>query len=312
MMSKMITSKLLAMWCLISLWGVPLFPLSARAATTVKFTLVRNYLIVVSVTVAGSRSHEFLLDTGTNTTLLQTEFAQQLGLPPRDRIELMTVAGSQIVPRAQLPQLSFAGQTVTNLEVLFSDLREIRAVLPQVRGVLGQNFLSQCNYLVDYARREISLGDEAEARWCGERLPFTMHEGRVLLTLNPLGNLVLDSGIAELLLFDTAQQQARLSLKQEEDRPRQLKSDVGQQTVWQSKLPSLQIGKLVLPNLPVTLLPPSSADEGRTEAGLLPMSLFRSIYVNHRQNYVILNPSPSLPANQSAKPPLDAAVTRPR
>ncbi len=313
-MSKMIiTSKLLAVWCLFSVAGCQLLPPSARAATPVKFTLIRNYLIVIAVTVNGSGTHEFLLDTGTNTTLLQTEFAQQLGLRPLDRVELMTVAGSKIVPRAQLPQLTFADKTVNNLEVLFSDLSEIRALRPNVRGILGQNFLSQCNYLVDYGKRQISLLDEADIRWCGEPLSFTTHEGKILVKINPVGQLALDSALEDLLLFAAIERKSQLNLKQDEYELRQLRSDAGQQNVWQGILRTFHIGKLTWQNLPVTLLAQKPADVGRVEDGLLPMSLFQSIYVNHRQGYVILNPNLSLhPANQSARPPLDTVVTRRR
>jgi predicted aspartyl protease len=279
---------------------------SAKAATDMQFTLVRNYLIVTSVTINGTGSYEFLLDTGTNTTLLHTEFAAQLGLRPIDRIELLTVAGSQAVPRAKLPSLTLGQKTVTDLEVLFSDLRAARSVIPNVRGVLGQNFLSQFNYLVDYSNRRI-LFVEANGQWCGTQLPFAWHEGRILVTIKPGWRLLLDSAIEDLLLFDATTRQAELDLKQNSLRHMQLTSDSGSRKVWQARVRTFHVGAIYFQDLPVTLLVQKASAEGRIEDGILPMSLFQAIYVNHKHGYVILNPK-SLP-NQSAKLPLDNAAT---
>lgn len=278
------------------LLAVLLLPTSAGAATDIQFTLVRNYLIVVSVTLNGAGPYEFLLDTGTNTTLLHTEFAAQLGLRPIDRVEIITVAGTQAVPRAKLPSLRLGDKVVNDLEVLFSDLRGVRSVLPKVRGMLGQNFLSQFNYLVDYPNRRISFIHEAEARWCGVQLPFTLHEGKILVTVEPGWRLLLDSAIADLLFFDTAARRGQLDLDQNSLSTLQLKSDLSSQAVWQGTLRTFRLGEILLRNLPVTLLNQNPAEVGRVENGLLPMSLFRSIYVNHHQNHVLLNPIP--PANQ--------------
>lgn len=268
----------------------------AWAATDIQFTLVRNYLIVVSVTINGTGPYEFLLDTGTNTTLLHTEFAAQLGLRPMDRVELITVAGSQAVPRAKLPSLRLGDKVENDLEVLFSDLRGVRSVLPKVRGVLGQNFLAEFNYLVDYPNRRISFVNEAEARWCGVQLPFALHEGKMLVTVEPGWRLLLDSAIAELLVFDTAARRGQLDLEPNSLHTMQLKSGLGSQGVWQGNLRTFRLGEILLRNLPVTLLNQNPAEVGRVENGLLPMSAFQSIYVNHRQNHVLLNPIP--PANQ--------------
>ena len=137
---------------------------SARtsAASTTQFKMLKGHLIVIPVTVNGAGPHEFLLDTGSNTTLISSEFAHALRLRPIDRVELVTVAGSQIVPRARLESLAVGEKVVKNPETLFSDLREVRALKSEIRGVLGMNFLAQFNFLINYRERRIEFEDEDE------------------------------------------------------------------------------------------------------------------------------------------------------
>ncbi len=52
---------------------------------------------------------------------------------------------------------------------------------------------------------------------------------------------------------------------------------------WLDKLP---VGENSLRRLPVALL----GEVERAEDGLLPMNLFRSVYFNNQEGYVILNP----------------------
>ena len=55
------------------------------------------------------------------------------------------------------------------------------------------------------------------------------------------------------------------------------------QTGWLDKLP---VGKNNLRRLPVALL----GEVERAEDGLLQMNLFRSVYFNNQEGYVLLNP----------------------
>lgn len=295
----------------ISLFILCLLRPAAGAATERQFTLVRQFLIVVPVRLNDRVTADFLLDTGTNTTLVQTEFARQLGLQARDRMELVTTAGSQIVPRASLPALACAEKTVRNLEVLVSDLAEVRTVLPNVRGVLGQNFLSQFNFLVDFDQRRISFQDEPEAGWCGVEVPFIDSDNRILITVASGQRMLLDSAIAELMFFTGKSQTPEATLFAEGLTRRQFRSDAGSGEVWQGKLRRFAIGNLLFTDVPVNLLAQSPQEMQRSEDGLLPLSLFRAVYFDHRQHRLLLNPL-RRPANLSPTPPSRAVATTPR
>ncbi len=288
-------SKFLA--CVVILIGSLCVFASAQTqpASTAQFKLLNGYLIVIPVTVNGAGPYEFLLDTGTNTTLISAEFARQSRLRPIDRIELVTVAGSQILPRAQLESVAIGAKTAKNVEALFSDLREVRAVKPEICGVVGQNFLAQFNYLINYRERRIEFEDDAELEnsLSGERLPLECHEGRAIVLAQSARKkswrLALDSGISNLLLFATDWRDLKLDWAPNEPQRLQARTDLGSQVVWQKRLRSLSLGGANFYDLPVAVMEPKVAGEGRAEDGLLPTSLFQQVYFNHRKNFVILN-----------------------
>lgn len=267
------------------------------AASITQFKLLNGYMIVIPVTVNGAGPYEFLLDTGTNTTLVHTEFARELRLRPIDRIELVTVAGSQIFPRARLESVRVAGKSAMNLEALVSDLREIRAIKPEICGVLGMNFLAQFNNLINYRERRIQFEDDAELEnsLSGERLPLECREGRALVLARAARSkswrLALDSGISNLLLFAADWRDLKLDWEQGEPQRLLAKSDLGSQVVWQKQLRSFSVGGANFYDLPVAVMESKVAGEGRVEDGLLPTSLFQQVYFNHRKNFVIFNPS---------------------
>ncbi len=255
---------------------------------SLNFTLRCGHLIVIPVTVNGSGPFEFLLDTGATTTLVTPELARQLRLRPVDRIELVTVAGSQILVRAELDQVSVGAQTAAGVEVLISDLREVRNIEPKLCGVLGQNFLAQFNFLIDYAaqRLEFETRDELSERLCGERWSLSRQDECWLVTL-PVNQkpwrFVPDTGTATLLLFGEHKLDWSLIAPQAQ----LLRTDLGSRMVSQRRARSLQIGLVQFTDLPTTML---AADQARREDGLLPLSLFQRVYINHRQGYLILNP----------------------
>jgi predicted aspartyl protease len=263
-------------------------------ASTAQFKLIDGYMIVIPVTVNGTGPYEFLLDTGSNTTIISAEFARTLRLRLIDRVELVTVAGSQIVPRAQLESLAVGSKSAKNPEALFSDLREVRAVKPEIRGVLGMNFLAQFNFLIDYRERRIQFedDDELERSLRGARAPIETPEGRTLITSDGKERLrlALDSGTSMLILFDAGERRSRLNWDRGEPHSMLARSDLGSRIVRQKRLRGFTVGGADFYDLPVALMESRATRENRIEDGLLPTSLFQSVYFNHRKMFVILNP----------------------
>jgi len=254
----------------------------------IPFKLIRNFLIVVPVFIDGAGPYEFALDTGTNTTLLDPGFARRLGLRPSDRMLLLTVTGAEAVPRSRLARLALGPRSAAEVEVLWVELGEIRALSPGVCGVLGQNFLSGFNYLIDYRRRQIQFdeGGELAENLGGARLPIESDEGRMLIAPPahaPL-RLALDSGASGMVLFEEGARLLAPAL--DGGAYAEVRAGAAGTRVQAGRLPALRLGAETLRDLAVAVAPGGA----RAEGGLLPLSLFRAVYFNHREGYLIFNP----------------------
>src|SRR5580698_7530919 len=95
---------------------------SALHAAEVRFDLVRNALIVIPVTVNDAAPVYFLLDTGADTTIVDTALAKKLGLATLRRIQQTVMTGSQTVGVSVLARLSVGNSSVEGVPVLEQDL----------------------------------------------------------------------------------------------------------------------------------------------------------------------------------------------
>ena len=267
----------------------------AVAENPIPLKIMRGVWIVVPVRINGVGPFNFLLDSGTNTTIIHREFARALRLKAVDRIELVTIAGTQIVPRSYLTEVIVGGVTALNIEALWSDLAEIRSLDQNIHGVLGANFLKRFNYLIDYrsGRIEFEAGNEVERRLRGRRLPLVESDDRIII-LATAGReklrLVLDAGTPVIVLFAAAHRRLANNLQMAQDQSftlATLATDCGRQVVETAILSNLQIGDAIWREVPVVIATPRAE---RCEDGLLPMTLFQSIYINHRAGYVVLDP----------------------
>ncbi len=269
----------------------------AQASTAVRFNKIQNQLIV-QVTVNGAGPFDFIFDTGASSTVIDLALAKQLGLSPIESLSVFTVAGSKTVPRYRLDSLALDSKSARNLTVIGSELREIHAISSKIRGVLGQNFLSGFDYILNYRDRRIEFEENGEFANSlqGSRLAVERDRGRVLIVTQPsspqqqASRLVMDSGASSVVVFKAASRNSDLEIELDVNGGINASTIVGRQTISTGRLRKLQIGNEKFSDLPVRVIDNRAAAEGRPENGLLPTSLFRSIYFNNTQNFVILNP----------------------
>jgi Aspartyl protease len=107
---------------------------AVHAGSPVNFRFVRNYLVVIPVRVNGAGPYDFLLDTGTNSTILTPELASRIHLQATDSISLVTLSGIEVLPRAVLDSLTLGTKSIKRLEVIFDDLKRVRAVSSKICG----------------------------------------------------------------------------------------------------------------------------------------------------------------------------------
>lgn len=259
--------------------------------TSINFQTVHDYLIVVPVQINSGETLEFLVDTGTNTTIITPDAAARFHLQAVDRMIMTTSAGSIVTPRSFLPRLRLGPKTSENLEVLWSELPELRRLDRRIAGVLGQNFLEHYNYLVDYRRHRLEFVDSDKRQFSGRRLPIERDDGLLIVTAQYSAakpgklRLILDSAASDLVLFGN---KSSLELFPSISFHSRLTTNAGEALAEMSVLRTLRLADLELSRVPVALLPAAARTEGSVVDGLLPMCLFRSIFFNQKEGYVIL------------------------
>jgi hypothetical protein len=150
-------------------------------------------------------------------------------------------------------------------------MNPIRDRWPDVQGVLGQVFLLRFDYLLDLHGKRLEIGKQDCS---GTRTRMTITNGRPMVTTS-MGALVLDSGAARLTLFGAEPQTVSSSV---------LKTVTGSQETGMVASQALVIeGRRIWPGQTVAV--PHAPEAG--VGGLLPVSLFKGIYVSNSEGYVV-------------------------
>jgi len=242
---------------------------STASDEVIPFREAWGWAVVVPVEVGGSGVHEFLLDTGTTSTLLEPGLATELGIVVSSRANLITLAGARAVALGRA-DLTLGRARLADVEVMIADLPAIRSDEPRVRGLLGQSALSRLEYTIDHARRRLVVH-----RWQSEA---SSPEPQARPTLEvrlgcgrSTARFVLDSGVGTPILFERT------------NRP--LDVEVGGRVhaatnaghgVWrEGRLSSLCVAGRRMDRLPVVVRP--EAAPAREEDGLLPSRFFARV-----------------------------------
>jgi predicted aspartyl protease len=266
----------------------------AHAQSAIPFRLEHDTVIVVSLMANGQGPFDFVLDTGTDTTVVDPSLARTLSLPSLGYLQLDTLGGSQTLTRSSVHSLAIGAARVENLEVLELDLADLRKVDSHIQGIVGQNFLSHFNYVLDYRRHSIriELGSEIRDGVEGDRVPIHASDNKMLIAseAKSAGNakldLILDSGSNSVVLFQKAARTVDLSAQRnwlEVTSGGQVGARVG-------RIEALAVGRQRFYDLDVVLRAAEPDDGELVGDGVLPTALFQSLYVNNRESFVVLNP----------------------
>jgi len=234
------------------------------------------------------------LDTGTNTTIVDPALARRASLVALDRIPLTTIGGTQTVVRSSMRTLAAGPAHVENLEVLVQDLSELRSVDSHIQGIVGQNFLSHFNYLLDYRKRslQIELASEIRDVTDGNPVRAEVSDNKMLIAsdIQSRGEtklrLLLDSG-ANMVTLIHRRPQMPDSIARENWLQLTATGQAGPQV---AHIQTLTVGSHRFHDIEVALPEAQPADAERIEDGVLPTALFRVVYVNNREGFVIFNP----------------------
>jgi predicted aspartyl protease len=242
-----------------------------------------GFALVDGVYLNGTGPYRFLLDTGAQSSTISSEVVTRLGMQPRYAVIRVTTGSEEVVPAYLAAEISLGPVRANDVELLASSMQIVRRATGPVDGILGQNFLERFPWLLDRERETLifDLEGSIAARLSGKRTKVSSADGRMLVPARIGGKkrlLVLDSGASHLILFTRASLTRVVAAT--------VDSNGGAQMALSGAISSLQVGDVELEQVPAAMMPVARGNED----GLLPVNLFRSIYVDAPSGFVILNP----------------------
>jgi hypothetical protein len=270
-------------------------PAGAIADPSLHVRIVQTHWVLVPVWIGDHGPFEFILDTGTNVSMLAPELAGRLRVRPSARVTLETVAGRRVVPYARLPRVSLGHRVVDDVEVVLTAPPELLARGVAVQGVLGQNVLSRLNFRIDYRTARLTferLGESPHPP--GHRIRTESHDGRLMVSATVLPaartlRLVVDSGVPRLLVRDGLLLTADIPAHREASGDVLAGTSLGSITLRLAAVRQLTVGGLTLSNVPAAILPGSTPLASGSADGLLPTSLFDWIFFDNREGSIVVN-----------------------
>ncbi len=165
--------------------------------------------MTVPVRIGQQGPFRFVIDTGSQTTVLSTDLARQLALAPARTARIVGIGGSQTVSTAIVEELGLGKRSLYSLEVALLEAAHIGA-----DGIVGIDSLQRQRVLLDFARNTMAVGDARSLGGnCGFEIVVTARRrrGQLIMTDAVIDgvrtDVVIDSG-AETSMGNRALQNA--------------------------------------------------------------------------------------------------------
>jgi hypothetical protein len=267
--------------------------LGSPTVVIVPFQPAPSPYVVVRVPIKGASCAALIFDTGTSVPVLSRQLAASLGLTSGRPVRLTTLTGEAHGVAGPIAGLGFdIGGAGRHVEAIAVDPAVPPGLAPWARGIHGHSLLSDADYVMDYSARRIVLappsGLFSYIRGRRERLEWVDGRPAVTLLIAPASGVpfrarfVVDSGIDRVTLF------GRAALRAGGGNGRLVRVvDLFGSGLFPAVAVSIEAGKRRVET--VAVLQAGVTD--RTEDGLLPMSLFTSVYVSAAEHVVVLGGS---------------------
>jgi hypothetical protein len=266
------------------------------------FRFVNHHQMIVRVSVNHSGPYNFLLDTGTQVTLVDPSLAAELHLKPAAGAVIASVESSQSAALTHLDLLEAGSHAIANQRVFVYELQNRPGAL-DIRGVLGEDFLARFDVLIDNAHKLLCLDSSGamRAEVKGQRIalapPLETTAGTALVDLviiearvsdatRPV-RLMLDSGSDGDILFNTTDY-----LNPPKRGHLQGTGMDGGGMIFSALPPQdVKIGSLRLRGVPFVSLAGTQKDSrAKGFDGVLTFGLFRRVFIASSDHFAILEP----------------------
>ena len=299
---KLLTSVTLAVLTVTLLHGERRCP---GNVPSVPLRQLQGSLNIVSASVNGSGPFDFLVDTGAQTSTVDVQLASQLGLQDEGKTHVSGAGTYASRSYTHLAQVEIGGRRVADVLAVIDSLAELHGADRRIRGIVGEDFLTHFDLLIDNDHPALCLDDTGALA--------AAVKGPHVVLLQPYGTdhdlpymrpLIVETrldGFREPVLF-------------------RLDSGSNAPVIYETGKPSLQLARAQAQILKrfvngveqdFAILPPKDVSVGREtirqitfvqttnsigtvhqarEDGVLPTKIFRRVFVSYSNHFAILEP----------------------
>jgi hypothetical protein len=266
---------------------------------------IQDDLIVVRVRINRTGPYAFLVDTGSQITTIDPVLASDLHLKIEGTAGVSGIRTQSRSSFTSLDLIEVGSHSVPQSLAVIQDIAELKEADPRIRGILGENFLSHFDLLIDN-RHQILCLDESRAlaqAVKGERIPLYQPYGPRddLPFMRPMivSLRLATADVAPVLLrLDSGSNAAVLYAA-----PRLLRASVSRAPMLQRVVNGVEQGFAVLPAQDVRVgifalrqmsfvIPMNGIGGGPSprEDALLPTAAFKRVFISYSENYAAFDP----------------------
>jgi hypothetical protein len=247
--------------------------------------LEKPHPIFADVFIGVRGPFRFVVDTGAETSVIDPKLAKELRLEAEFRVELITQNSRRTVPGLKARDLRIGGVALAETELVFHEVGAAQRFGQPVRGLLGLNALAGRNFSLTPGTGRLELDG---ARPAGDAVPLRRVEGRLALA-PAMGQetlmLALDSGSTHVVLFRTPSAMAKMT---------PVATTFSTLEGYRSVVPTRWTAEMRFGGVRVGTAPAAIVERPGTGLdGLLPASVFQTIYVDQRRGEAVLVGKPA-------------------
>ena len=129
-------------------------PVVASDIEVIKTQIDREERMTVPVRIGAKDTYNFVIDTGSQTTVVARSIAERLALPPSRRARIVGIAGTESADTAMVDEIGLGRRSYYNMEVVLFEGRDIGG-----DGIVGIDSLQRQRVLLDFDKRQFTVGD---------------------------------------------------------------------------------------------------------------------------------------------------------
>jgi hypothetical protein len=244
------------------------------------------------------------LDTGSQVTIVEPSLAAELGLKSQGPIVVSAFSSEFPAVWTEAETVELGAIEAQSVHIAIEDLNQIRNLHPSIRGVLGEDFLTQFDFLIDRTRKVVCFdsANHMQQEIRGDRVMLDLSSGSDFNSplphplLLPVSIDGTDATSARMLLDSGANVAVLNSSKVTPDWIPNIDIRRGQvvggkeQYFRRLEPRDIRVGRQLLG--PVVFMTPAgegAQSSNSIQDGLIPAALFRRVFVSYRSGFAILS-----------------------